>query len=388
MNHHSAPSNFEVASVIRLLWVDRPWCSTLTGPPMLHPTCWVERHLIRAHSKHIPVASRAASAGAREVIMKQFWIPIAMLFVCTILTACGDGPKPDSNPKPVVDPLVDPKPIDTPPLPKIMTFSVNREILPPSGGQVTVTWEVQHASSIVIDGLGDVEATGSQAIQITSNRTLTLNASGAGGSQNASVRIKVNEPLPINPAWESYQFDGKLGATKTLPILKAFSAHVGGDDRQENTFVYEPPEGWTVLAYRLIENGRYGDSGYSASLTARNSSFISEERLRQVISNAGDYAVQVGDDSYKNKLEEVQGLLREKFRHFESKNNHLEIPCFVQSHRIRGPFGIVIDTKTAFLDLDVEITLARMMTDAEAAILEYKLKRLIDQNLDPKTLLE
>jgi hypothetical protein len=319
-----------------------------------------------------------------EVIVQKFWIAITLFFVGLVMTSCGSDPKPS----PVVDPPVNSKPIEKPLAPKIVQFLVNRETLPPSGGEITVTWEVQNASSISIDGLGDVNAAGSQMLQVTSSRTLTLKASGAGGSQEASVSLKVNEPLPINPTWENYQFDGKIGETKTLPLLKVFSAHVGGDDRQENTFVYEPPEGWTVLSYTLIENGRYGDSGYSASLTARNSSFISEERLHQVITNTGDYAVQIGDDSYKNKLDELQGLLREKFRRFESKNNHLEIPCFVQSHRIRGPFGIVVDTKTAFLDLDAQITLARIMTDAEASILEYKLKRLIDQNLDVKKILE
>jgi hypothetical protein len=334
--------------------------------------------------------------------MKTTTHVLVALGLVAALVAC---PKPVDppviSPPPPVGPTVPPVTPPTPPVappvtppvappvqkPSVVAFTVDRQMLPPFGGTVNVTWDVQGAVEVNIDGLGKVDATGTQALKLTSSQTMTLKASNAGGTAEASVSVKLHDPTPINADWEQYGFDGKLGETKTLPVIKAFSAHVGADDRQEATFVYEPPEGWTILSYQLIENSRYGDSGYSASLTAKNSSFVSEERLNQVIKNTGDYAASVGDDSATNKLDELQGILRERFRRFESKNNHLEVPCFVQSHRVRGPFGVVLDTKTAFLDLDVQITLARIMTDAEAAILEYKLKRLIDQGLDPKEIL-
>lgn len=71
-------------------------------------------------------------------------------------------------------------------------------------GQSTVlTWSTENASTITIDGLGELPASGSKSVTPNSSTTYTLIAKGPGGSQDASARVTVNpktaavsEPTP------------------------------------------------------------------------------------------------------------------------------------------------------------------------------------------------
>lgn len=188
--------------------------------------------------------------------------------------------------------------------------------------------------------------------------------------------------VPINNQWESYKFDGYLGEKNVLPPMTAFSAHVGGDDSERRTFVYEPPPGWIIYSFATSVVSQYGDSGYTPRLTSANAAFISEEILNEAFNNARSYAYQVKKDHYSAKIDELRNRSLEWNRKFASKNNHLEIECWISSQTVRGPFGVVIDTKTAELSLNVSITLARQLTGNEVEILKYKLYRLIDQDKD------
>lgn len=86
---------------------------------------------------------------------------------------------------------------------------------------------------------------------------------------------------------------------------QAVRDHVGGDDRHADTFVYTAPDGWSIRTFNVIELSKYGDATYSPRL-------VSPKRL--------------------------------------------EIPWQTQSRTVRT-LGIVVDTKTASLNLDVTLTL-------------------------------
>lgn len=60
-------------------------------------------------------------------------------------------------------------------------------------GQSTVlSWQTSNATDTTIEGLGAVQASGSQSVTPSSSRTYTLMAKGPGGTNQASARITVN----------------------------------------------------------------------------------------------------------------------------------------------------------------------------------------------------
>lgn len=71
------------------------------------------------------------------------------------------------------------------------TLAANPEVI--QQGQSTVlTWSTENASSISIEGLGELPASGSKTVTPNDSMTYTLVAKGAGGTQNASARVTVN----------------------------------------------------------------------------------------------------------------------------------------------------------------------------------------------------
>ena len=60
-------------------------------------------------------------------------------------------------------------------------------------GQSTVlTWKTENASTVTIEGLGELSASGSKTVTPGSSMTYTLVAKGPGGTQDASARVTVN----------------------------------------------------------------------------------------------------------------------------------------------------------------------------------------------------
>ena len=87
--------------------------------------------------------------------------------------------------------------------------------------------------------------------------------------------------------------------------MKVVLVHVGGDSSKSDTFAYEAPPGYTIKSYKLIERAKGGDAHYAA---------------KQVSSRS------------------------------------LEVKWSVKSTTVRA-FGMVVNTITSFLNLDIEVTL-------------------------------
>jgi len=69
-----------------------------------------------------------------------------------------------------------------------------------AGQSASLTWQTTNATDVTIDGIGAVQANGSQAVSPTDSTTYHLTAKGAGGTQEASARITVTQPPPPPPA--------------------------------------------------------------------------------------------------------------------------------------------------------------------------------------------
>lgn len=65
-----------------------------------------------------------------------------------------------------------------------------------AGQSTTLTWETSGATDVSIDGIGAVQATGSQQVSPSTSTTYHLTAKGAGGSQEATARVTVTAAPP------------------------------------------------------------------------------------------------------------------------------------------------------------------------------------------------
>jgi len=93
-----------------------------------------------------------------------------------------------------------PPPPPPPPPPAAPTASLTANPNTVEKGQsVTLTWETTNATDVTIDGIGAVQASGSQQVTPTDSTTYTLTAKGAGGSQQATARVTVTSPPPPPP---------------------------------------------------------------------------------------------------------------------------------------------------------------------------------------------
>jgi hypothetical protein len=83
-------------------------------------------------------------------------------------------------------------------LPAAGTFTVTPNVLPLGGGNVTLQWTSQNATSASIDnGVGSVQLNGSKTIPVTANTVFKLTLTGQSGSTTYNVTVTVSDqPLP------------------------------------------------------------------------------------------------------------------------------------------------------------------------------------------------
>lgn len=114
-------------------------------------------------------------------INKLSAIFIALVFA--IVTGCHTTPKTTKND------------VTTPPTIKPPAPSASLKVVPDTvdkGQPAELSWNTQNASTVTIDGVGTVSASGSKRITPDSSTTFHLTAQGDGGSTEASARITVN----------------------------------------------------------------------------------------------------------------------------------------------------------------------------------------------------
>ena len=109
---------------------------------------------------------------------------IAALSVLLLVAGCNKK-KPAPPPPP-------------PPPPPAPTASISANPSTINAGQSTqLTWTTENATDVSIEGIGKVQASGSQTVTPTDSTTYRLAASGPGGTQEASTRVTVNRPAPV-----------------------------------------------------------------------------------------------------------------------------------------------------------------------------------------------
>lgn len=112
-------------------------------------------------------------------------VQIAVLSVLMIFAGCGKKKAVAPPPPP-------------PPPPPAPTASISANPATINAGQSTqLSWQTENATDVAIDGIGKVQASGSQQVTPADSITYRLTASGPGGSQEATTRVTVNRPAPV-----------------------------------------------------------------------------------------------------------------------------------------------------------------------------------------------
>ena len=120
----------------------------------------------------------------KKLYMK--WLVLAVTLAAIILSgACKKKVAPAPPPPP-------------PPPAPTASISVNPSSIQ-TGQSASLSWQTSNATDISIDGIGAVQANGSQSVAPTESTTYHLTAKGAGGTQEASARLTVTQPPPPPP---------------------------------------------------------------------------------------------------------------------------------------------------------------------------------------------
>ncbi|HLY99552.1 MAG TPA: alkaline phosphatase family protein [Candidatus Angelobacter sp.] len=125
-----------------------------------------------------------------SAIGKRMTVTAAILGVALSFAGCGGGSS--ANPQNNTATASNPNP-SNPTTPSAITATLTATPATIQAGQsVTLTWSTTNATSVTINGLGTVSASGSQTVTPAQNVTYTITASGLSGStQMASTTVTV-----------------------------------------------------------------------------------------------------------------------------------------------------------------------------------------------------
>ena len=91
-----------------------------------------------------------------------------------------------------------PPPVTPPPAAPAPTAKITAQPESISAGdQVTLTWKTTDATSVSIDGIGDVPTSGTRTVTPTTSTNYHIVAKGEGGTAEDTARVTVTAPPPV-----------------------------------------------------------------------------------------------------------------------------------------------------------------------------------------------
>jgi peptidoglycan-associated lipoprotein len=128
---------------------------------------------------------------------------------------------------------VAPPPPAPPPAPPSPTASIAVNPTSIQAGQsASLTWQTTNATDVSIDGIGAVQANGSQSVSPSDSTTYHLVAKGAGGTQEATARLTITQAPPPPPAPAPTVTDEDLFAQNVKDIYFDYDkSEIRGDQR-------------------------------------------------------------------------------------------------------------------------------------------------------------
>ena len=98
-----------------------------------------------------------------------------------------------------------------------------------AGDQVTLTWKTTDATSVSIDGIGDVPTSGTKTVTPTTSTNYHLVAKGEGGTAEDTARVTVNAPPPVQQPTHTMSAEEEFKANVSDIFFDYDSYDVRGD---------------------------------------------------------------------------------------------------------------------------------------------------------------
>ena len=118
--------------------------------------------------------------------MSRLFVPVLLFAALVAVSGCKK--KPVVTPAPTAPAVTTPAP----------TAKISASPSAISAGEsVVLTWSTTDATSVSIDGIGDVPSSGVKTVTPASSTTYHLVAHGSGGSAEADARVTVTAPPPV-----------------------------------------------------------------------------------------------------------------------------------------------------------------------------------------------
>jgi peptidoglycan-associated lipoprotein len=161
-----------------------------------------------------------------------------------------------------------------------------------AGDQVQLSWRTTNASSISIDGIGDVPSAGVKTVTPTDSTTYHLVARGQGGSADATARVTVNSPIAVTvPGGSSSEAD--LFKANVKDIFFDYDAYDIRPDAQatlskDADFLIKNPNIRIVIGGYCDERGSdeynlaLGQNRAQAAKTALVTAGVAADRIRVI----------------------------------------------------------------------------------------------------------
>ena len=138
-------------------------------------------------------------------VRSRILIPVVLL--ASLLAVAGCKKK-----TPPLLPTETAPPLATAPAPRAQITATPQVIS--AGDQVVLSWRTADATTVSIDGIGDVPTSGVKTVTPNTSTSFHLVATGAGGTADATARVTVNPPpavvVPSNSMSEEDEFRSQV----------------------------------------------------------------------------------------------------------------------------------------------------------------------------------
>jgi peptidoglycan-associated lipoprotein len=162
-----------------------------------------------------------------------------------------------------------------------------------AGGQSTLSWQTTNATDVSIEGLGQVQAQGTQTVQPTQTTTYHLIAHGDGGSADATATVTVGGAAPPPSAPTESNIDENAFEQAVKPVFFDYDAYDIRPDAQSTiqadaNFLNQHPNLKVVVGGYCDERGSteyniaLGENRANAAKQALVTAGVAPDRLRTV----------------------------------------------------------------------------------------------------------
>ena len=161
-----------------------------------------------------------------------------------------------------------------------------------AGDQVQLAWRTTDATSVTIDGIGDVPSVGVRTVTPAGSTTYHLVARGGGGSADASAYVTVNAPPSISVPSRSMSAEEEFNA-RVQPVFFDYDTYdIRGDAQavlaKNADYLNAHPEIKVVIGGYCDERGSdeynlvLGQNRAQAAKTALVTAGIAADRIRVI----------------------------------------------------------------------------------------------------------